>query len=256
MSRSSRTWLLSWTLALAGAAAACGGRSTEVAERTSPEAEEAVFEEDLPAPPAPEPSGVKSRPQRMAGTVPEERSGALTPPRPATVTLVVPQGTVLEGTFAAPLSSQNATVGDEVVVRLTHPIVAGERVAFPEGSLLHGKVTDVKPAKKGFKNTSGALAVAFDRLVRPDGRQATVAAGFTMVAEGSGKKKAAIIGGSAAGGAILGKVLEKDSAGAALIGGAIGTAVAGATKGKEAIIAEGDPIAVTLESPARVIVRR
>ncbi len=75
------------------------------------------------------------------------------------------------------------------------------------------------------------------------------------MAEGSGGKKAAIIGGSAAGGLLLGKVLGKDSKGAALIGGAIGTAVAGGTKGKESIINADEEVSVSLEHAAQTSLR-
>lgn len=234
----------------------CGGSETQVAEQPPPEPGEGlVLEEDLPAPP-PESSGTTSRPQRLTGTVPEERTRPAAPPPPTTITLNIPEGTTIEGVFTTPLSSETAVVGDEVVIRLTHPVVAGDRVAFPEGSTIHGRVNDVKPASKGFKETSGAISITFDRALRPDGRSSTLAASLTMIAEGSGKKKAAIIGGSAAGGALLGKVLDKDTAGAAIIGGAIGTAVAGSTKGKELEIVEGDVVQIVLESPSRVTLGR
>jgi hypothetical protein len=237
--------------------AACSGRTTEesrLAEQPPPPP--AAIPQEPPPPP---PEAQRPQASPATGTIPEERPRTTVPARPApppTVTLTIPAGTPLTLVFAEPLTSETAAVGDSVTVRLKAPIVVGDRVAFPAGSRVEGKVSDVKSASKGFKETGGALALTFDRLVGPDGRKATILAGFTKVAEGSGKKKGAIIGGSAVGGAVLGKVLGKDEKGAALIGGAIGTAIAGGTKGVEAKIEPDEEIAVNLERPASVTVKR
>ncbi len=244
------------------AAAGCSGQKTEepaqVAEQPPPPSPES-------APPAREaapepPSRPKSRTEhRSTAAIPEERPQRLSPPQPAeptTVSVTIPKGTSLALAFVQPLTSETAAVGDAVTAQLRSPIIVGDRVAFPAGSQVEGRVSDVKSAKKGFKDTGGALAVSFDRIVTPDGRSVSIAAGFTKLAEGSGKKKAAIIGGSAAGAALLGSVLGKDAKGAALVGGAIGTAVAGSTKGKEARIAADEEVTVALEQAVQTTIRR
>lgn len=230
----------------------------------SPATEQATMEPpaEAPAAPAPAPrapaaSAVAPRP--ATGSVPEETRSQVRPPRPAepeTITVTIPAGTNLDLLFDTPLSSETAQPGDQVTARLKSSITVGDRVAFPADSEVRGTVADVKPASKGFKDTGGAISVAFTKLVAPGGRSATIAAGFTKVAEGSAGKKAAIIGGSAVGGALLGKVLDKDEKGAALIGGAIGTAVAGSTKGREAVIKAGEAIPVALEQSARTTMTR
>src|SRR5206468_11366556 len=153
-------------------------------------------------------------------------------------------------TISDAITSETAQPGDRVSATLKSPVISGDRVAFPAGSRVEGRITDVKSAKKGFKDTGGALSISFNRLVAPDGHSASIDAGFTKLATGSAGKKAGIIGGSAAGGALLGKVLGKDAKGAAILGGAIGTAVAGSTKGKEAVIQPDENIAVSLERSA------
>jgi hypothetical protein len=215
--------------------------------------------EQAPPPPSGEmtpPPPARETPQarRPAPQIPEERSAA--PAQPASVTLTIPEGTMISLAMGDSLTSATAQVGDGVSATLTGPVVVGSRVAFPQGSRLEGRVTGVKPATKGFKDTGGGISVAFDRIVTPDGRSADISAGFTKLAEGSGKKKGAIIGGSAAGGALLGKVLGKDARGAAIIGGAIGTAVAGSTKGKEAEIDVAEEITIALEQGVRIKVKR
>ena len=241
--------------------AGCSGQKTDNAEMMEeappPATDTSVAGTTAPEPPPPaQQSEPPAHPQRTrsTATIPEERPRQSAPPKPQAppaVTVSIPAGTTLAATFGEMVTSATAQVGDNVTATLKSPLLAGDRVAFPAGSHIQGQVSDVKPAKKGFKDTGGALSISFNRIVAPDGHSATIAAGFTKLAEGSAGKKAAIIGGSAAGGLLLGKVLGKDSKGAALIGGAIGTAVAGGTKGKESIINADEEVSVNLERAAQ-----
>ena len=229
---------------------------TNVAGSTASEQEQAPPPEQKPAAPA--------RPQRMrttaknTGTIPEERQQAAAPVQPAApppVVVTLPAGTALAVTMPDAITSGTAQVGDRVTATLKNPVIAGDRVAFPAGSRVEGKISDVKSAKKGFKDTGGALSISFNRIVAPDGHSASIEAGMTRLAKGSAGKKAGIIGGSAVGGALLGKMLGKDAKGGALLGGAIGTAVAGTTKGKEAVIEAGEEMTVNLQRPAEATLR-
>jgi hypothetical protein len=240
----------------------CSGQQSdnaEMAEQAPPADDAGMAGSTANEPPPPPPSEparptTPQRPQR-AQTIPEERPRSVTPQAPPPVSVTIPSGTTLAFNLAQPLSSENAMVGDAVSATLKSAIIVGDRVAFPAGSSVQGKVSDVKPATKGFKNTGGALSVQFNRITAPDGHSASILAGFTKVAEGSAGKKAGIIGGSAAGGALLGKILGKDAKGAAVIGGAIGTAVAGSTKGREAIIQPDEDISIALERSAETTLR-
>lgn len=253
--------------------AGCSGQKSETTEMTE-QAPPPASETNMAGTTAPEPpqeqarpehqSGTTARPQRLretsqrTGTIPEERPRTAAPRQPeapSPVTVTIQSGTALALTFSEMITSQTAQVGDKVTATLKSPLIAGDRVAFPAGSRVEGKVSDVKPATKGFKETGGGLSIAFTRIVAPDGHSASIGAGLTRLAEGSAGKKAAIIGGSAVGGALLGKVLGKDAKGAAVIGGAIGTAVAGGTKGKEAVIAADEEISVNLERAAQTTLR-
>lgn len=236
----------------------CGGQPASQNDVAQSDLEQ---DQDMEAPPPPPPASTTSSrsASQQNSNIPEERKAVPAPPKPAPpqiITATVPAGTPITLIFDRELTSKTAVIGDNVTVKTQNPLIVGDRVVFPAGSVVEGKVTGVKAADKGFKDTGGAFSVSFDRIVAPDGRKGVVVAGFTVVAEGSGKKKAAIIGGSAAGGAVLGKVLDKNSAAAALIGGAIGTAVAGSTKGVEAKVDPGQQIEVTLEEPLQVTIRR
>lgn len=214
-----------------------------------------------PPPPASERTGAatthpqRTRASQATGAIPEERQRSEVPQQPAQVMVTIPAGTSLSVNLPEPLSSETAAVGDKVRATLKSALIVGDRVVFPAGSAVEGNVSDVKSAKKGFKDTGGALSLKFNRIVAPDGHSASISAGFTKLATGSAGKKAGIIGGSAVGGALLGKVLGKDAKGGALIGGAVGTAVAGSTKGREAMIQPEEDIQVGLERSAQTALR-
>jgi len=79
-----------------------------------------------------------------------------------------------------------------------------------------------------------------------------MSAALTRVASKSGKKTAGIIGGSAAGGALLGKVLggsTKNAAVGSVLGGAIGTGIAAGTRGEDVELPAGSPLTIKLDQP-------
>jgi hypothetical protein len=246
----------------------CGGQGSgtqaPVAEQAPPPAADQAdtppqqAAAPVPPPPAPAPAPRASRPAAPhASAIPEEaHPPAPVPPAPQTVTLTIPAGTQFSVGFGGEITSATAASGDSVVAMLKQPIIVGDRVLFPEGSQVHGTISDVKSASKGFKETGGALSIQFKSIVAPDGTKAAIEAAMTKVAQGSAAKKGAIIGGSAVGGALLGRMLGKNTAGSAAVGAAVGTAVAGTTKGREAVIKTEDTIALSLEQNAKVTVRR
>ena len=244
----------------------CGGQGsgtqTPVAEQAPPPAADQAPEPPqqaaapVPAPPAPAPRTSKPAAPHASAIPEEAHAPAAVPPAPQTVTLTIPAGTQFSVGFGGEITSATAVSGDSVVATLKQPIIVGDRVLFPEGSQVHGTISDVKSASKGFKDTGGALSIQFKSIVAPDGTKAAIEAAMTKVAEGSAAKKGAIIGGSAVGGALLGRMLGKNTAGSAAVGAAVGTAVAGTTKGREAVIKTEDTIALSLEQNAKVTVRR
>src|SRR6185295_6480723 len=242
----------------------CGQSAQPPADQTAQQAPPPA-EQPAPPPPAQEQAAAPVAPPPAApapsrshtSAIPEEHHAAAPAPAvPNSVTVTVPAGTQLALAFPAELTSETAQVGDQVVATLKQSITVGDRVAFPEGSQVHGTVSDVKSASKGFKETGGALSLQFTSVVAPGGHKSAISAGYTKAAEGSAAKKGAIIGGSAVGGALLGKALGKSTGGGAAVGAAIGTAVAGTTKGREARIKPDDLLQVPLEQNAKVVLPR
>src|SRR2546427_4344377 len=132
---------------------------------------------------------------------------------------------------------------------------AAAGVASPAGSSVRGGVSEAIPAKKGLRDKVGSLSLSFDRVVTPTGAGAPMSAAMTTVASKSGKKTAGIIGGSAAGGALLGKILggsTKNAAVGPVGGGAIGTGIAPRTKGEGVGVPAGRPLTTSVHQPPPV----
>jgi hypothetical protein len=169
----------------------------------------------------------------------------------------IPAGTPMELTIQDAVSSQTSQVGQPVHATVASPIVVEDAVVVPAGATLEGTVTEVVAQKK--IGGASKLTVTFDRLRMQSGEVVPVSATFAHVGKSQTGKDAATIGGSAAGGALLGKILggnSKDAAIGAVVGGAVGTAVAAKNKGDALELPAGSPLTVTLEAPADVTIPR
>jgi hypothetical protein len=132
-------------------------------------------------------------------------------------------------------------------------------VAIPAGSEILGEVTEAVPLRK--VGGQAKLALRFTDLVLPSGKTVPIDASFVQQGRNETSKDAATIGGAAAGGAILGRILNKGSRGkgaviGAIIGAAAGTAIASKTPGEEVVISTGSVLSVRLDDSIRVESRR
>lgn len=177
-----------------------------------------------------------------------------TPSAPAKVAYTAPSGSSVEARLDTSLDSGTATVGQAVTATLDSDLTDGAgQVVLPRGTKLSGTVTEAVSAKKVKKMSSIAFQLTSAQL--PDGRTLAISAGQRIEGKGYTKKDAAIIGGSAAGGAVLGQVLGGDTEGTAvgaILGGAIGSGVAMSRKGEDVAVAAGTVIALTMERPVTV----
>jgi len=194
-----------------------------------------------------------SSPEADAGQTPPESSS---PRASEVVRVTVPQGTELQVTLSTAVGSETSQVGDHLTATTTAPVVVGDRVAIPAGSTIHGSVTGVSPANKGLdiSEKGGAVVLSFNEVTTPQGYSTPMSASLSRFAKSAGKT-AAIIGGSAAGGALLGKILggsTQDIAAGAVVGGGIGTGIAAGTKGKALVIPAGTDLALTLDQPLTI----
>ena len=82
---------------------------------------------------------------------------------PHTVTLK--QGQVVQMQVVKRLNSRRAQVGDDVVLKLSEPILAEGETVLPKGWVIHGRVSTVKRAAKNCK--PGSIRWEADPLAAP-----------------------------------------------------------------------------------------
>ena len=72
-------------------------------------------------------------------------------------------------TLQSQLSSKLNEVGDTLTATLDEPIFVNGELVIPKGTEFIGRVTYVKPAKRGHK--AGEMAIAFERVMMPWGAE-------------------------------------------------------------------------------------
>jgi hypothetical protein len=185
----------------------------------------------------------------QAGTTQSQRAA----PTPVTHMVAVPAGTELMLALDTALSSETSQVGDSFSATVVESIVIDNREVIPSGSTIEGRVTDAAPAKKGAGKAT--LAVSFGTLRLTSGYRTNIVGSFQEVSASKKGRNSAIIGGSAAGGALLGRILGKDTKGAvigAVVGGGVGTAVVMGTERQQAILPADTPFGIRLEQSIQV----
>ncbi|HKY31701.1 MAG TPA: hypothetical protein VJV23_04130 [Candidatus Polarisedimenticolia bacterium] len=211
------------------------------AQQDPPAQQQAPVEQARPAP-------VQQAPPQQQAPRPSAPPPA---PRPAMAT--VPSGTVLALALDSEISSKTAQVGDEFTATVVEAVEVDGRAVIPAGSTVHGKVTEAVAAKRGAGNAK--LAFTCDRLTLKGGYKTGIVGTFQEVSESKKKRNAAIIGGSAAGGALLGRILGKDTKGAvvgSILGGGIGTAVVMGQEGEQVVLPADTPFEIRLDEAVKV----
>ena len=169
-----------------------------------------------------------------------------TPPAaPAKTGVTIPAGTGIKVAVNAKISSETAQQGEAWEGTVKAPIIIGDRVAIPDGAIVHGVVAGVLPAEKG----SRAMLLLAVRSVDIDGVNYSVGATTDSIIAGSTRaRNVGAVAGGAAAGALIGKAVGGGGKGA-LIGGLIGgAATAGAvagTKGYQVVVQEGSEMTFT-----------
>jgi len=140
------------------------------------------------------------------------------------------------------LDSEKARIGDTFTATLVDPVYSRNGVLLaPQGSTLHGRVTNVVRAQKDGKPAT--LDVTFVSLRLPNGIGRTISGSLTDLESSTGnsnnegtvtahktsKRNVKFIGGGAAGGAVIGAIA---GGGKGLAIGAAAGAVAGLVGGK------------------------
>ena len=217
-----------------------------------------------PVPPAPRPvskPAPKPTPKPAPEPAPEPtaKSEPAPAPKPEPVVKTVAAGTDLDVELLDGASSKTSQPGNAVRARVTKAIVLDGLTVVPEGTIIHGTVTEAIPLKK--IGGAASLGLRFDMLELPGGARSAIAAGLHEQGKSETGKDAGTIAGATAGGALLGRLFSKNGnktkgtlIGAA-VGAAAGTGAAAATKGKEVELPAGTPLTLHLEQPLTITVQ-
>ncbi len=150
--------------------------------------------------------------------------------------LVVPADTVIAVVLDQTLSSKTSQSGERFSATVESPVEIEGKVAIPKGARAEGVVREAKAAGH-FKGASVlSLELTSINVGGKDHEIQTSSA--TMSRKGKGKRTAAMVGGGAAGGAVIGALAGggKGAAIGALIGGGAGTAGAGLTGNRDVTV--------------------
>jgi type IV secretory pathway VirB10-like protein len=212
-----------------------------------------------PAPPAAE-EPASPAPEAAPEPAPLPESAlpqALEPPPPPRITTVtVPAGTYLAAELTKTLASDTSKVGETFRARIGQDVTQEDGlVVIPAGSEVVGEVTAATPGKK--IGGQARLTLKITDLVLPTGRTVPIDATIVQEGKGKGARDAATIGGAAAGGAVLGRILggaDRSRGGAigALVGAAAGAVIAARTPAEQVVVPKGTALGLRLDQPVEV----
>lgn len=202
-----------------------------------------------------------------AGEAPSTKKPS-TPATPATSerTVSLPAGATFDVVMVSPVSTETSNVGDKIEAKLVSALTSpdhGGAVIAEQGASVYGEIVELQRASRAKSEEERAMVkLRFDALDTVAGRKSLTAtvtnAEGRMVAGSTTKRDALIIGGSAVAGAVIGKVVGKDTKSTVIgaVGGAIlGTGAVMAAKGYELDVPAGSKITLRAEAPVTVAVR-
>ena len=180
------------------------------------------------------------------------------PPAPRTASLGA--GTKMDIAASDTISSRTAKVGDLFTARVVQDVKnASGQVVIPAGSVVNGKITDVKPAPN--PRTPGTLTLSVTSVTVRGNSYAIDAAvdSVETVHRGRGVTSgdAAKVGAGAVAGAVLGRVLGGNKKGTIIggvVGGIAGAGVASQTKDSDIVLPAGAHIIIRLTKELAVAV--
>ncbi len=174
------------------------------------------------------------------------------PPRP----IVVPAETVISVVLDQAVGSKISTPGQAFSATVSAPVDVEGRVAIPKGARASGIVKDAKPAGRFKGGAVLSLTLTSITVKNEDYNIQTTAPSETST--GKGKRTAAMVGGGAGGGALIGGLAGggKGALIGGLIGAAAGTGGAGLTGNRDITLAAETPLTFKLVDPLEIKPRR
>ena len=176
------------------------------------------------------------------------------PPRPRPI--VVPAETVISVVLDETVGSKISTSGQQFSASVREPVEVDGRVAIPKGARATGIVKDAKPAGRFKGGAQLELTLVSIEVHGENYDVHTTAPNETS--KGKGNRTAAMVGGGAGGGALIGGLAGggKGALIGGLIGAAAGTGGAGLTGNRDITLPAETPITFKLVDPLEIKPRR
>lgn len=182
---------------------------------------------------------------------PVTRTNPPAPPKPPAMARLA-AGTTMDIAATDTISSRTAKPGDAFNARVVEDVRnAAGRVVIPAGSLVNGKITDVKPSPNPSTPGTLTLSVASITVRGTSYPIDALVDSLETIHKGRGVTTgdAAKVGAGAAAGAILGRVLGGNKKGTivgGVIGGIAGVGVAASSKDSDIVLPAGAHIIIRL----------
>jgi hypothetical protein len=166
--------------------------------------------------------------------------------------LVVPAGTVLTVRLGETLSSKTSQAGETFTAIVVTPIEAGGRTVIRAGATATGTVVTARAAGK-FKGAS-LLQIRLKSVTIGGRAHAIETSSVARSEKGKGERSAALIGGGAGAGALIGALAGggKGAAIGALVGGGAGTAGSALTGNADVTLPAESAVSFKLESALKI----
>ena len=175
-------------------------------------------------------------------------SGASTKKAEMAKPVVVPAGTVLTVRLGQAVGSKISEAGQSFPATLAEPVTVGGETAFAKGATASGTVVDAKPLGR-FKG-GAVLQLKLDSVADMPVETSSV----IRTEKGKGKRTAAMVGGGAGLGALIGGIAGggKGAAIGALAGAGAGTAGTAYTGNKEIVLPAETAVSFKLEKDLQI----
>ncbi len=254
-------------LCLALSLAACSKKTDESQMQPSPSATSEQPAQTTPEPAVPPPSDTSATNTTAAPTTAEKPRATTTKPagtksnlgstatatKPAAAQPIeIPAGTVMTVRLDSAVGSKSSNQGDTFTATVADPVEVDGTVVIPKGAEASGTVHEAVPA--GRIKGGSKLRISLDHITINGKRYQIASSSVEQAGKGRGKRTAAMGGGGAAVGALIGGLTGggKGAAIGALVGGGAGTAGAAYTGNRDIELPAETALSFKLTEPLTV----